>query len=160
MYPAERQQVVLVLEAEQLLHILHVAVVGASRLLGNHHVGQQKLVVHLRAREQRSVKPAGGLALIGRSSHQSPAQDAARLDASRCVAGSQQEEAVRQVLGKNHSSQSLHPRRCTHQANSCMNSCNAVSRRHLVHLVLNSRVRTETKLLLLQFNCWDLRKQQ
>lgn len=54
MYPAEREQVVLVLEAEQLLNVLHVAVVGAGRLLGNNHVGQQKLVVHLRAREHQS----------------------------------------------------------------------------------------------------------
>lgn len=64
MYPAERQQVVLVLEAEQLLNILHVAVVGAGRLLGNNHVGQQKLVVHLRdARgsvRQNRVVGAGG----------------------------------------------------------------------------------------------------
>lgn len=54
MYPAEREQVVLVLEAEQLLDVLHVAVVGAGRLLGNNHVGQQELVVHLRAREHQS----------------------------------------------------------------------------------------------------------
>lgn len=116
MYPAECQQVVLVLKAEQLLNVLHVAVVGAGRLLGNNHVGQQKLVVHLRAREQRSVKPEGKReGPFHPSSHQSSAQDAARLNASRSVAGSQQEEAMRQVLGKDHPSQSLHPRRCTHQ---------------------------------------------
>lgn len=59
MYPAKRQQVVLVLEAEQLLHILHVAVVGAGRLLGDNHVCQQKLVVHLRAREHQSESGRG-----------------------------------------------------------------------------------------------------
>lgn len=58
MYPAERQQVVLVLEAEELLNVLHVAVVGAGRLLGNNHVGQQKLVVHLREKGYQSGKTA------------------------------------------------------------------------------------------------------
>lgn len=117
MYPAERQQVVLVLEAEQLLHVLHVAVVGAGRLLGDNHVCQQKLVVHLRAREHQSdIQGLGGgrgrRELTDRSSHQSSAQDAARLNASRRVAAGQQKEAMRQVLGKHHPSQSLHPWRC------------------------------------------------
>lgn len=54
--PAECQQVVLVLEAEQFLHVLHVAVVGAGRLFGDDHVCQQKLVVCLRARQHQSVQ--------------------------------------------------------------------------------------------------------
>lgn len=54
--PAECQQVVLVLEAEQFLHVLHVAVVGTGRLFGDDHVCQQKLVVCLRARQHQSVK--------------------------------------------------------------------------------------------------------
>lgn len=45
--PAQRQQPVLVLEAEELLHVLHVAVVWASGLLGNDHVGEDELVVGL-----------------------------------------------------------------------------------------------------------------
>lgn len=56
MDPAKCQQVVLVLEAEQFLHVLHVAVVGAGRLFGDDHMCQQKLIVCLRARQHQSDK--------------------------------------------------------------------------------------------------------
>ena len=37
-----------VLEAEQLLHVLHVAEVWPGGLLRNHHMGQQELILGLR----------------------------------------------------------------------------------------------------------------
>lgn len=47
MDPAQSQQTVVVLETEELLYILHITVVWASWLLGNHHMGQQKLILSL-----------------------------------------------------------------------------------------------------------------
>lgn len=47
MNPAQGQEVMLVLEPKELLHVLHVAVVRAGRLFGHDDVGQHKLVVRL-----------------------------------------------------------------------------------------------------------------
>lgn len=112
--PAECQQVVLVLEAEQFLHVLHVAVVGAGRLFGDDHMCQQKLVVCLRARQHQSVKSRKETRrCVTETPHQTSTQDAACLNASRCVAAGQQKEPICQLLGKHHPPQTLHPRSCT-----------------------------------------------
>lgn len=57
--PAQRQQVMLILEAEQLLHVLHVAEIRAGGLFGDYNVSQRELVVRLRMRERRDL--AGGI---------------------------------------------------------------------------------------------------
>lgn len=57
--PAQRQQVMLILEAEQLLHVLHVAEIRAGGLFGDYDVSQRELVVRLRMRERRGL--AGGI---------------------------------------------------------------------------------------------------
>lgn len=54
MDPAQRQQVLLVLEAEQFLHVLHVAEIRTGRLFGDHDVSQNELIVSLRARDNRT----------------------------------------------------------------------------------------------------------
>jgi len=51
MDPPQSQQVLLVLETEQLLYILHVAEIRASRLFWDHNVSQHELIVRLRARD-------------------------------------------------------------------------------------------------------------
>ena len=51
MDPAQRQQVLLVLEAEQFLHVLHVAEIWTGRLFRDHDVSQHKLILLLRARD-------------------------------------------------------------------------------------------------------------
>lgn len=61
MDPAQRQQVMLILEAEQLLHVLHVAEIRAGGLFGDHDMSQRELVVRLRMRERRGL--AGGIQL-------------------------------------------------------------------------------------------------
>ena len=45
--PAQSEQVVMVLEAEELLHVLHVTVVRPGRLFRHHHVRQHKLIMVL-----------------------------------------------------------------------------------------------------------------
>lgn len=54
MDPAQRQQVLLVLEAEQLLHVLHVAEIRTGRLFRDHDVGQRELIVRLSARDNQT----------------------------------------------------------------------------------------------------------
>ena len=47
MDPAQRNQAVLILDHEELLLTLRIAIVGASVLLGNDDVGYRELVPHL-----------------------------------------------------------------------------------------------------------------
>lgn len=54
MDPAKRQQVLLVLETEQFLHVLHVAEIWTSRLFRDHDVSQHELIVRLRARDHHT----------------------------------------------------------------------------------------------------------
>lgn len=53
MDPAERQQVLVVLETEQFLHVLHVTEIWTSRLFRDHYMSQHELIVRLRARQER-----------------------------------------------------------------------------------------------------------
>lgn len=47
MDPAERHKAVLVLDHEELLLVLRVAIIGASVLLGDDDVGYRELIPHL-----------------------------------------------------------------------------------------------------------------
>lgn len=53
MDPAECQQVLLVLETKQFLHVLHVTEVWTGRLFRDHDVGQRELIVCLRVRDRQ-----------------------------------------------------------------------------------------------------------
>lgn len=54
MDPAQCQQVLLVLEAEQFLHILHVTEIWTGRLFRDHDMSQHKLIVLLKKRKRVS----------------------------------------------------------------------------------------------------------
>lgn len=60
MDPAERQQVLLVLETKQFLHVLHVTEVWTGRLFRDHDVGQHELIVCLRVRDHQSDRKEWG----------------------------------------------------------------------------------------------------
>lgn len=56
MDPAERQQVLVVLETEQFLHILHVTEIWTSRLFWDHYMSQHELIVRLRVRDHHTER--------------------------------------------------------------------------------------------------------
>ena len=82
MYPADGDEVMLVLVLEHEVLVQRVAAVGPAVLLRDHAVRQVEHVVHLKVKyQQLLIRKVPKV----RSTHQFAAQDAARLDATRRV---------------------------------------------------------------------------
>lgn len=54
MDPAKGQQVLVVLETEQFLNVLHVTEIWTSRLFRDHYMSQHEFIVSLRARDHHT----------------------------------------------------------------------------------------------------------